>query len=295
MEMSLEKRSRQQKKKRWGPTTRGGGGGSSSFGRLPRSPGTWHQSVPLWEKKFCTSICSIPWGKLCETKKLMYMYPAIVEWNDSEGEEAFHNAKARYWAEINHLPCPAPLPDPNMYIECIDENTAVVDPELVEDLYKQPPVSPNAEGDNEIVWDSFRFTIETVPISGWGDSEDQEQTVYATDQSIPIQPTGWGDDDDQLLPLYATGQLIQIQPTGWGDEEEDIPPICTTDQSIPIQPTGWGNMENPTNEINHEDQFAWNDSEANDNCGDYQRGRDFSWHPGSTDSCGAWEYPKSVS
>lgn len=220
------------------------------------------------------------------------MYPTIVEWNDSEGKEAFDNAKARYWAEINHLPCPAPLPDPNMYIECIDDNTAIVDPELVEDLYKQPPVSQNAEGDKGIVWDSFRFTTETVPVSGWGDAEDQEQTVYATDQSIPIQPTGWGDDEDQLLPLYttATGQLIQIQPTGWGDEEEGIPPICTTDLSIPIQPIGCA-----TNKINHDDQLAWNDSEANDNCGDYLYGRDFSWHPGSADARGACEWQKSVS
>jgi len=205
--------------------------------------GSWHQPVPHWEKSFCTSIGSVPWKKLCETKKLMYMYPTIVEWNDSEGEEAFQNAKARYWAEINHLPCPVALPDPDMYIDNVDYNAAL-DPEMVEDLYKQPPPLQD-EGDKGIVWDSFQFTTETVPVTGWGDEEDEEPPIYATES-------------------------IQIQPSGWGDEEK-VTAIYTTDQSIQIQPTGWGGTEKHTDGINHKD------SEPKDNSSDYQCNRDYSW------------------
>ena len=173
----------------------------------------------------------------------MYMYPTIVEWNDSEGEEAFQNAKARYWAEINRLPCPVPLPDPDMYIDNVDYNAAL-DPEMVEDLYKQPPPSQD-EGEKGIVWDSFQFTTETVPVTGWGDEEDGEPTIYAT-ESIQIQPSGWG-DEEEVAAIYTTDQLLQIQPPGWGDTEE------------------------PTNEISHKDFVP------KDNSGDYQCERDYSW------------------
>ncbi|ONK63471.1 uncharacterized protein A4U43_C07F15490 [Asparagus officinalis] len=250
------KGSSNQKKQRRGSTKHYGGG--SSFGRPPLSPGAWHPTVPQWEKKFCTYVCSIPWKKLCETKKLMYMYPKIVEWNDSEGEEAFHNAKARYWASINYLPCPVPLPDPDKYTDIVDYNAAV-DPELIEDLYKQPPVSEDSEGEKGILWDSFLFTTDTVPVTGWGDEEDQDRTVYATDHSIQIQPTGWGDDD--------------ASPTTYNN-----------DQSIKIRPTGWDVIENPPNE-----------ESPKDNPADYLCGMNYSWHQDSSKARSGWEWQKSVS
>lgn len=266
----LEGKRRDQKEEMWGPTRMG----SSFGGKPPLSPGPCHQPVPLWEKKFCTSVCSISWKTLCETKKLMYMYPTIVEWDDSEGEEAFRNAKARYWAKINHLPCPIPLPDPDIYIDTVDYN-AVLDPELVEDLYKQPPPSQD-DGEKGIVWDSFQFTTDTVPVTGWGDEEDGP-TIYATDQSVQIQPTGWGDDEEVPTIHNMAQSIVEIQPTGWGDEEDQPADIYPHDQSIQIQPTGWVDTKNLTSEIIHEDLFPRNNSETKDNCGDYQCNWDYSW------------------
>ncbi|KAK9289436.1 hypothetical protein L1049_007591 [Liquidambar formosana] len=61
----------------------------------------------------------------------------VVKWNDSAGEEAFHNAKNRFWAKINGLPCDLPFPDPDIYIDEIDWNPNI-DPELVLDLEREP-------------------------------------------------------------------------------------------------------------------------------------------------------------
>ncbi|KAF8395772.1 hypothetical protein HHK36_019723 [Tetracentron sinense] len=40
----------------------------------------------------------------------------VIQWNDSASEEAFHNAKNRFWAAINGLQCGISLPDPDIYI-----------------------------------------------------------------------------------------------------------------------------------------------------------------------------------
>ncbi|KAF2289350.1 hypothetical protein GH714_035219 [Hevea brasiliensis] len=67
----------------------------------------------------------------------MYLYENVVQWNDSAGEEAFHNAKNRFWAKINGLPCDISLPDPDVYIDEIDWNSNI-DPELYLDLEREP-------------------------------------------------------------------------------------------------------------------------------------------------------------
>ncbi|KAJ8499323.1 hypothetical protein OPV22_009875 [Ensete ventricosum] len=159
----------------WGPTNRHSG---KKYGRQPPSPAgtldcfdsSWCQTVPQWEKRFCTDVCSIPWRKLCETKRVMSMYENVVQWNDSAGEEAFKDAKARFWAEINGLPCDIPLPDPDMYIDVVNQE-AFVNPQLVEDLYKQPPTLDDGERDASCGWDSFIFAYRPVPASGWGDED----------------------------------------------------------------------------------------------------------------------------
>ncbi|KAF8395768.1 hypothetical protein HHK36_019719 [Tetracentron sinense] len=60
----------------------------------------------------------------------MFLDENVVQWNDSASEEAFHNAKKRFWAEINGLPHDVPLPDPDMYIDEVDWNSEI-DPELL--------------------------------------------------------------------------------------------------------------------------------------------------------------------
>ncbi|CAK9161929.1 unnamed protein product [Ilex paraguariensis] len=78
----------------------------------------------------------ISWEKVVVAKKYMYCHENVVKWNDSAGEEAFNNAKNRFWAKINGFPCEYPLPDPNMYIDEIDWYPDI-DPELMLELDRE--------------------------------------------------------------------------------------------------------------------------------------------------------------
>jgi hypothetical protein len=135
-----------------------------------RFPGGGNFSVPLWEKKFCTDACAIPWGKLCETKRLMSLYKSVVEWDDSGALEAFEDAKARFCAEYHGQACDIPLPDPDLYIDIINHDERI-DPELVVDLERSRRAAPKRVNVAPDGWDSFIFTDKPVPATGWGDVE----------------------------------------------------------------------------------------------------------------------------
>ncbi|KAM0947871.1 hypothetical protein DsansV1_C07g0072241 [Dioscorea sansibarensis] len=174
----------------------------------------WQPSVPLWEKKFCTSVCLIPWEKICETQRVLPMYARVAKWDDSAGEEAFQKAKARYWAEINGLPCDIPLPDPDAYIDVIDYDT-VIDPLLVEDLYKLPP-SVDSEEDLTCGWDSFLFADRPVPATGWGDEEDQVPAINSKTEHYSTVPSYDGYHEN--VPFYS-GQ--ETNNDGYGGKKDD--------------------------------------------------------------------------
>ncbi|KAG2668807.1 hypothetical protein I3760_14G007100 [Carya illinoinensis] len=63
----------------------------------------------------------------------MYCHNNVVSWDDSAGEEAFQNAKKRFWSKINCLRCDISLPDPDIYIDEIDWKPNI-DPELIKEL-----------------------------------------------------------------------------------------------------------------------------------------------------------------
>ncbi|XP_052171270.1 uncharacterized protein LOC127787330 [Diospyros lotus] len=92
--------------------------------------------VPSWERQFCILVGSVPWEKVVVARHYMFCHNDVVKWNDSAGEEAFNNAKERFWAAINGLPCDIPLPDPNIYIDEIDWNPHI-DPELIAGLDRE--------------------------------------------------------------------------------------------------------------------------------------------------------------
>ncbi|XP_010931578.1 uncharacterized protein [Elaeis guineensis] len=181
-----------------------GGGRTPKSWRPPHPPGSDVPSVPLWEKKFCTRVGAIPWKRFCENKKFMGMYKNVLQWDDSAALEAFQDAKARFYAEYNGLPCDIPLPDPDMYIDEVDQD-AVVDPEMVADLEKPPPA--HADVDNTVTngWDSFIFTNKPVPASGWGDTEDP---VPSNEKTGECGSANWD------------AYVEQIKPSGWGDAAE---------------------------------------------------------------------------
>ncbi|KAL3814773.1 hypothetical protein ACJIZ3_016041 [Penstemon smallii] len=88
-----------------------------------------------WEVNYCKSV-RVPWNKVLASKYLINSYPSVQNWDDSAGKETFENAKRRYWARINGLPCDNPLPDPDIFIDAIDWNP-YIDPDLMEDLDRQ--------------------------------------------------------------------------------------------------------------------------------------------------------------
>ncbi|PKU64891.1 uncharacterized protein LOC110102892 [Dendrobium catenatum] len=189
---------------------------TAKYGGLPPSSGHSYHSVPPWEIKFCSQIS---WTKFCEDKKLTYLFENVLNWDDSAGKESFDNAKARYWAGINGLHCDIPLPNPDMYIDVVNQDT-FLDPRLVEDLYKQPPPPPLHKEIPDY------NSIEIIP-TGW-DVEDPATSgatipkfISAGDhhQSPMEQPSQSGHSENQILESDAIVEPVTIVPTGWGDED----------------------------------------------------------------------------
>ncbi|KAK9125143.1 hypothetical protein Scep_013989 [Stephania cephalantha] len=159
--------------------------------QLPRKPpvansGSWQPTVPSWEKRFCYAVGSFSWRRLLESQKVMILYKNVIQWNDSAGEEAFHNAKTRFWAEMNGFECDISLPDPDMYIDVVDWDCEI-DPELLLDLERQPepPVEDENDGKVEFCGDSLFFMNQPVVCSGWGDTEEVPSRVENDWTSVP--------------------------------------------------------------------------------------------------------------
>lgn len=152
--------------------------------------------------------------------------PRVLEWDDSAGEEAFYNAKARYWAKTNNLPCSIPSPKSDTYIEEVDWNSEI-DIELLKDLDK---CCLSSDLDEDEVCGSACVRDYPPPCTGWGDAEAAIQPTGWGDAEVAIQPTGWGDEEDTM------------QPTGWGDTTDANEPIqwVETEGDIILQ-NGWGN------------------------------------------------------
>ncbi|KAH6819351.1 hypothetical protein C2S51_002954 [Perilla frutescens var. frutescens] len=151
--------------------------------------GFWQPTVPAWEKEFCKVVGSMDWETLMHMKKFMHFYDNVIEWNDSAGEEAFSNAKKRYWAKKKGLSCNISLPDPDLYIDKINWDSEI-DPELsdVESL----SMSSKTEEDHD-------------PVVIFGDSATPNQV---------LPPTGWGDDEENFVAPATRPSANYVDP--WG-------------------------------------------------------------------------------
>ncbi|KAF8099779.1 hypothetical protein N665_0237s0033 [Sinapis alba] len=126
----------------------------SRFNRR-RSPSRWYSErpssssgygeddeIPVWEKRFCEVIGSVPWPKVVEATNFKSWYTGnVITWDDSACQETFHNEKKRFWSKVNGFQCDISLPDPDLYVSEVDWDT-MVDPELISDLeraYFAPP------------------------------------------------------------------------------------------------------------------------------------------------------------
>ncbi|KAK4743340.1 hypothetical protein SAY87_001341 [Trapa incisa] len=196
--------------------------------------GNWQRSVPSWEKKFCTSVGSIPWGKLLEAKRYMHMYDNVVRWNDSAGEEAFYNAKKRFYAEINGLPCDISIPDPDKYIDEVDWNSAI-DPKLLSDLEQGWP-----EGVEEgmVIFGSGLLN-QTFGCTGWGDAEEAFQK-----------------DSNNLCPAPQLGNsgLNAVEGNSWEQYYQQ--------SNFPSKTNGWDDNWNNNNwNHDHWDDWKWSNNQ----------------------------------
>ncbi|KZV38323.1 hypothetical protein F511_25810 [Dorcoceras hygrometricum] len=147
----------------------------------------WQPTVPSWEKEFCKVVGSLDWDTLLQMKKFVHLYDNVINWNDSAGEEAFFNAKKRFWARKNGLPCDIPLPDPDSCIDRIDWDINI-DPGPLPDLDAVPNEEENHEHPVILFGDAFIANQAFSP-SGWGDDEDN--------YNFPANYS-FGDHDDPL-------------------------------------------------------------------------------------------------
>ncbi|XP_065857404.1 uncharacterized protein [Euphorbia lathyris] len=181
--------------------------GTRSFHKKPPVNGNWKPTVPSWEKEFCCLGTSRKWHKILEAQKFMFLYDNIVQWKDSACEEAFHDAKRRYWADLNGLPCDIPLPGPDIHIDEIDWNSKI-DPELYLDLYREPKYPDENDQHEPVLIFSAAFLAPPFDSgTGWGDAEEYLQKAA----------TGWG----------AAEEDLQKAATGWGEAEEDLQKAAT--------------------------------------------------------------------
>jgi hypothetical protein len=97
--------------------------------------GNEHIPVPLWEREFCCYVGNISWLRFCDNKHFVGPYNNLDHWDDSGALENFKNAKARFWANYHGQPSDISLPDPDVYIDKVDQRCKV-NPELVADLEK---------------------------------------------------------------------------------------------------------------------------------------------------------------
>ncbi|XP_042462604.1 uncharacterized protein LOC122046127 [Zingiber officinale] len=150
--------------------------------------------VPLWERRFCSEACGIPWERLCAIQRWITgdTQERVMRWDDSAAAEALRDSKARYCARYHGRPCGIPLPDPDMYIDEVDHD-AIVDPELIADLEKPPPQYSEPDDAAAPLTTGDRVLLEDIRPTGWDEVPEPNplncgRVVDAWDHS-----TGWNE------------------------------------------------------------------------------------------------------
>ncbi|XP_021609679.1 bifunctional endo-1,4-beta-xylanase XylA [Manihot esculenta] len=168
----------------------------------------------------------------------MYCHGNVLNWDDSAGEEAFQNAKKRFWAEINGLTSEISLPDPDKYVDNIDWNPDI-DPELITDLELSffAPNEGEKEGKVEQKNKKFRDYV-AVPSEGWNKNSGENITTWKCDynmqSSVALKDKGqcwnqWHPSTDNPKNLingdkpsnhsFAQGNEAEKSNT-WGDDNK---------------------------------------------------------------------------
>ncbi|XP_022764923.1 uncharacterized protein LOC111310075 [Durio zibethinus] len=196
--------------------------------RPPKYPSCYHDpepslseycndGVPLWEKKFCTLVGRISWRKIVDARVICYS-DNVLDWDDSAGEEAFQNAKKRYWAEINGFSCDISAPDPSSYIDEINWNP-YIDPELIRDL-EQECFAPN-DGENKVA-----RNLSSPPSEGRNTNPSKVDNPWECKSDIQVieglnDLNGWGrsvSKVDNSRNLSSNGNNPWDNSINWGNQ-----------------------------------------------------------------------------
>ncbi|KAL2480693.1 Uncharacterized protein Adt_33659 [Abeliophyllum distichum] len=165
--------------------------------------GCWQPAVPLWEKEFCKVVGSLDWEMFLRKKKFVHLYDNVMNWDDSEGKEAFQNAKTRFWLEKHGVPCDVPLPDPDLHIDKIDWDSEN-DIELPFDLDINPVFRDPDENREPVVifGDSF-FVNQAFSPTGWGDYEENMKMPTNSTSANHVDPWehNWGNAFPNAFPI----------------------------------------------------------------------------------------------
>ena len=168
--------------------------------------------VPLWEREFCTYVGNISWQRFCENKRYVSVFHDLEQWDDSGAFENFQNAKTRFWANYHRQHSDIPLPDPDMYIDEVD-NHCEVDPELVADLDK---VRLPIDSDNNSAMDNNSDKMCTQNQSGnWGIYIEKPAEVNEWNwEPSPGSNATWGGNNESCSK-WGTSNLC------WGAAPEE--------------------------------------------------------------------------
>ncbi|XP_021295812.1 uncharacterized protein LOC110425270 isoform X1 [Herrania umbratica] len=198
----------------------------------------WNDGVPLWEKKFCTLVGLVSWRKIVDAKKFMCYNDNVLNWDDSAGEEAFQNAKKRYWAEINGLSCDIPTPDPDAFIDRINWNPHI-DPELITDL-EQEYFAPK-DKDGKVVLENKTVTnLSSAPSKGCNTNPCKVENPWECNNDI-----------------QGNSGLKDLE--GWGQ------PVCKVDGSRNLNSNGNNPWENSNTLGNESGKYnSWGDCGSRD-------------------------------
>ncbi|KAM7493812.1 hypothetical protein LguiB_028421 [Lonicera macranthoides] len=132
----------------------------------------WVPKIPAWEKEFCLKIGLFKWEAFVEAKKFVHLETKIINWDDSAGKKAFDNAKSRFYAQINKLPCEIPLPDPDMYIDNLDSSSHAATYEDDTSEIEESDEESNVEMNDSKY--PAEVAIEDIKATGW-DGWDEEK------------------------------------------------------------------------------------------------------------------------
>ncbi|XP_047334302.1 bifunctional endo-1,4-beta-xylanase XylA-like isoform X1 [Impatiens glandulifera] len=226
-----------------------------SYNENQIEPSEYEDNIPSWEKQFC-KFASVPWGKVLFVKKYMHMHEEIVKWNDSSGEEAFNDAKQRFWAHINGIPCDICLPDPDMYIDKnIDWNTSI-DPELIASL--------------DLVFFDVDKTTDWNAANEKTTNSNQEQKMQSNVQN-PWEPTDGAEKDAANEKTSISNQEPKMQ----SNVQNPWEPTDGVEKDVG---TSWGQGHSQSNnkDSSLKDEKRWNrDWDQNNNTNNGE----FGWEP----------------